>query len=169
MKTVIAIDPGKQGALAVYFGITITTHKLPKGAQDRVALLRHYLDASSIEGWPVVCVMERVGGYVGRPQPGSRMFVFGECFGFLLGVIHTLQIPLVLVRPQEWQRALGLGRAKDHGSGHHWKGHLKFEAQRLFPRLRVIGQTSDALLILQWALRAGHGEMKRASSEERGA
>ena len=90
----------------------------------------------------------------GKAQPGSAMFRFGEHFGFLKGVIQALEVRLVLVRPQVWQRGFGLGTASACASKTIWKNKLKAEAQRRFPHLNVTLKTADALLILEHSISA---------------
>ena len=109
--------------------------------------------SAEVEGDECVCVLEQVGGFVGKGQPGSAMFKFGEHFGFIKGVVQTLGIKLVLVRPQTWQKDFGLGTAANCASKSDWKNKLKAEAQRRFPHLPVTLATADALLILEWHLR----------------
>ena len=128
---------------------------MPKTDGDRVALVREVRDAAAVEGCELVCVLEQVGGFVGEGQPGSAMFRFGENFGFMKGVIQTLGVRLVLVRPQLWQKGFGLGTASSCASKTIWKNKLKGEAQRRFPHLRVTHKTADALLILEYALGEG--------------
>ena len=77
------------------------------------------------------------------------MFNFGRNFGFLLGVAMTLGYRIIMVRPQAWQKGLGLGNSKGM-SKTEWKNKLKAEAQRRFPKLSVTLSTSDALLILEY-------------------
>ena len=117
------------------------------------------MSASAKSGAETVCVMEATVGYVGKAQPCSRSYTFGENAGFLKGVLQTLGIRLVLVRPQEWQKAFGLGTASSCASKNIWKNKLKAEAQRRFPHLRVTHKTADSLLILEYALMKGfnHG------------
>jgi hypothetical protein len=59
-----------------------------------------------------------------------------------------------MVRPQKWQKWLGLGRASGCGSPREWKNKLKAEAQRRFPYLNVTLKTADALLILEHSISA---------------
>lgn len=154
MKTILAIDPGVSGGIAVSrFGQT-ECWPMPETEGDRVALLREVRDAAAVEGCELVCVLEQVGGFVGRGQPGSAMFRFGENFGFIKGVIQTLGIRLVLVRPQLWQKGFGLGTASSCASKNIWKNKLKAEAQRRFPHLNVTHRTADALLILEHSISA---------------
>jgi hypothetical protein len=61
---------------------------------------------------------------------------------------------LVLVRPQVWQKGFGLGTASTCASKSEWKNKLKAEAQRRFPHLPVTLKTSDALLLLEYAISA---------------
>ena len=61
-----------------------------------------------------------------------------------------MEIRLVLVRPQVWQKGFGLGTASACAKKSEWKNKLKGEAQRRFPELRVTLGTADALLIGEW-------------------
>jgi hypothetical protein len=155
MKTIVAIDPGVTGGIAVWGYGKTECHPMPETEGDRVDFIKSVKAAAAMEGGEVVCVLEKVGGYAGKGQPGSAMFRFGEHFGFLKGVIQTLEIRLVLVRPQVWQKGFGLGTASACRTKSEWKNKLKAEAQRLFPHLPVTLKTADALLILEYARRIG--------------
>ena len=147
MKTILAIDPGTSGGIA-FFGVgPAVAYAMPATFGDTVALLREFAATAATEGHTIECVLERVGGFVGKGQPGSAMFRFGESFGFLQGVIQTLGIPLVLVRPQDWQKGFSLGTASSCANKRDWKNKLKDEAQRRYPHLKVTLATADALLL----------------------
>lgn len=153
MKTVLAIDPGASGGVAVSaFGKT-DCHAMPVTDGDRLEFIRSFKRTSDTEGATCVCVLEEVNGFVGKAQPGSAMFKFGEHYGFIKGVVQALGIKLVLVRPQIWQKAFSLGTASRCASKSEWKNKLKAEAQRRFPDLNVTLKTADALLILEWHVR----------------
>ncbi|MEI8290738.1 MAG: hypothetical protein WCH99_14825 [Verrucomicrobiota bacterium] len=155
MKTIIAIDPGVSGGIAVEsFGKTVC-HAMPATQGDLLGLIRDIKSAADIEGAETVCVLEEVNGFAGKAQPGSAMFKFGEHYGFIKGVVQTLGIRLVLVRPQVWQKIYSLGTASRCASKTEWKNKLKGEAQRRFPRLSVTLKTADALLLLEYFYRAG--------------
>lgn len=147
---IISIDPGASGGIAIS-GQTTVCQSMPETQGDILDTLR----AIKAE-WPgeVVCYLEQVGGFAGAGQPGSAMFKFGENFGFLKGVVQTLGIRLVLVRPQAWQKWFSLGTASACASKSEWKNKLKAEAQRRFPSNVVTLKTADALLILDYALSA---------------
>lgn len=154
MTALLAIDPGASGGVALMVCGKTVCHAMPETEGDRLELVRSFKTAADIEGEACVCVLEEVNGFVGKAQPGSAMFKFGEHYGFLKGVIQTLGIKLVLVRPQAWQKVFGLGTASRCASKTEWKNKLKAEAQRRFPDLGVTLKTADALLILEW----GRGE-----------
>jgi crossover junction endodeoxyribonuclease RuvC len=86
------------------------------------------------------------------------MFRFGRNFGFILGVFAALKIPVELVRPQKWQKALSLGTSAAHASKTAWKNHLKAEAQRRFPDQKVTLATADALLLLSYFSNKNHAQ-----------
>lgn len=137
----LAIDPGASGGLA--FGDTASAkdpalHAMPETVHDLAELIRD----SEVEH----AFVELVGGYIGKAQPASSAFVFGENYGKIQGILAALGIPFTLVRPQKWQLALSLGNSKGMKK-HEWKAKLKAKAQQLYPKQKVTLQTADALLI----------------------
>lgn len=143
-KELIAIDPGKSGGIAWRMAYGTRAIPMPATEPDIAQKLKeiyYHLDKPTV-------LIEEVGGYIGRPQPGSAMFTFGRNFGFLLGVLTSLGARIVLVRPQKWQGFLGLG--KSEGNRTKWKNKLKQKAQNLYPGLAITLSTSDALLILEY-------------------
>ncbi len=155
MRTIVALDPGLSGGMAVrWFGKT-DCWPMPETQGDLLERLREIKSVAGLEGDELVCVLEEVSGFAGKAQPGSAMFRFGEHFGFIKGVIQALGIRLVMVRPQVWQKGFGLGTASKCASKTAWKNKLKAEAQRRFPQLNVTLKTADALLILEYAIREG--------------
>ena len=140
---ILSFDPGASGGLAYgQAGATPVVEPMPDTLHDLVErvvnLLVHYPS--------VVAYVEEVGGFIGKGQPGSAMFKFGQGYGQILGILAAHQIPITLVRPQKWQKALGLGTSAG-GSKTDWKNKLKVRAQQLFPTLSITLKTADALLI----------------------
>ncbi len=156
--TLIAIDPGARGGVAVCASGATYCAGMAATEGDRLDWLRGVARLAVLEGAPCVCVLEQVSGFVGKSQPGAAMFKFGEGYGFLKGVVQTLGMRLVLVRPQVWQKAFGLGTAAACASKTVWKNKLKAEAQRRFPGVAVTLATADALLILEWYREQGGAE-----------
>ena len=155
MKTIVAIDPGASGGVAVRWFEKTDCWPMPETQGDFLERLREIKNVAGLEGDELVCVLEEVSGFAGKAQPGSAMFRFGEHFGFIKGVVQALGIRLVLVRPQVWQKGFGLGTASGCASRTEWKNKLKAEAQRRFPQLNVTLRTADALLILEYAISIG--------------
>ena len=157
MKPIIAIDPGQNGGIASLDedGI-ICAIKMPDTEGDLCAVLR------SLIGPNVTAYVEEVGGYTGgKGAPGSAMFNFGRGFGFILGALAMASIPVVLVKPQKWQKHFGFGKklkritkkGKEVTDNTEWKNRLKAKAQQLYPASDVTLSTADALLILAYAKR----------------
>jgi len=144
---VLAIDPGKNGAL-VWAGIRIfdsaVVEKMPISEGDCVDLIRGISVMSP--GEPNVCYIEKVGGFAcGKKLPGSAMFNFGHGRGVLIGALMAFGWRVIEVTPQKWQAWLGIGKV---GGDKH---KLKAEAQRRFPDVDVTLVNADALLIFDYA------------------
>lgn len=159
MKRIIAIDPGASGGIAVSKDGGIFTMSMPDTIAELVIGIRSACEFNEYHAW--VAYVEHVQGYVkSEPradgsfgQPGSAMFRFGENFGAVQGIIQALGIPLILVRPQKWQKPLGVGTRSLAFSRSEWKRKLKAEAQRRFPGIAVTLKTADALLILDYGIK----------------
>lgn len=153
MKTIIAIDPGKSGGYAIKFayGSDIMVWKMPESEVEFVDNIRQLKSGCEEGGEDLEAVIETVGGYVGgKGAPGSSMFNFGFSTGFIHGALIALGIPLHEIRPQEWQKRVGAGTSKIHGSKPAWKHHLVNLAKKHFPQVGGINlHTADALLILE--------------------
>ena len=141
-KLIVAFDPGVSGGIAIGSDAPVL-HPMPETVHDLAELIRC---AQASADYPVEAHVELVGGFIGKNQPGSRMFTFGQSYGQTLGILAALQIPIYFVRPQKWQALLGIG----NGSGlakHVWKAKLKAKAQQLYPSVKITLQTADALLL----------------------
>ena len=142
---------------------------MPQTDGDLVDFFDEHLTNTKDVYWDsIVCYMEKVGGFIGMrtkyvvcpnckhsvmtktADPGSAMFKFGYGNGLLMGVLLSRKIPVELVTPQKWQKALSLG-TKGGMPNTQWKNKLKAMAQRLYPDLKVTLNTCDALLILHYA------------------
>lgn len=115
---VLGCDPGLSGALAFYRPDTgaLQTHDMPtlaagKGQKsariiDRAALAS-MLDRDDIaHAW-----VESVGARPGEAP--NRAFTFGLGYGVLLGILAANFIPLTLVTPNAWKKALRVPASKE--------------------------------------------------------
>lgn len=143
-KKLIAIDPGKNGAIAI-FSFTknelIEVAKMPETAKDLLDFLKMYSQNS-------ICYLEKVGGIPGSGGANS-MFNFGKGFGHLEMALLACKIPVTEVTPQKWMKYLQMG-TKGSMSSTDWKNKLKSRSQQLFPSLKVTLTTADALLIMHY-------------------
>lgn len=142
--TLIAIDPGAvSGALAVFNGASLPyVEDIPvvNGQIDAAALARFIRRVK-----PRLAVVERVGS---MPKQGvASTFKFGTAVGIIHGVLGACEVPMHLVTPGVWKKAVGLiGQPKDAA---------RAMAIRLFPAVtgleRVKDQgRADALLMGLW-------------------
>lgn len=159
----LGCDPGAAGGLAVIEdGADPVVSKIP---DDRQLLSWFRLLRPSLVR-RVVCVLERVGGYVesysgdvskggGQRQPGHTMFKFGVGYGKLMMAALSADIVPLEVSPVTWQREF-LPPGGTYGRDR--KRALKEVASRLFPQVRVTLAVADALLLAEFARRldAGH-------------
>lgn len=171
---IIAIDPGSTGGIVVrHEDGVIDTYKMPATQGDITNLFRSIMGQyrrEKTDNEKIICFLEKVGGFTGftkKPvkcphcnrtflknegQPGSRMFNFGQGYGYLEATIRTWGMVLESVTPQAWIKSNGLGtRGKMDKT--KWKNKLKDRAQMLYPDIKVTLYLSDTLLILEHGLR----------------
>ena len=146
MTTYITIDPGVNGGIAWDGAALASCMGMP--ASDTEIAEEIGLLYSMRPG--VKCIIEDVPKFVGRKLPGSGMFVLGFNCGLVRGIAVSLRMPVILVRPQDWQKHFRLGSKGNSTTTEH-KNKLKAEAQRRYPHLKVTLKTADALLMLAYA------------------
>lgn len=152
----IAIDPGVSGGIAVLLpGQTATTFKMPATDGELLQKLKMAKETEAETAYleDLVKFVPR-RGKSGAELPASRMTVYGASWGTIKGMLLALGYRLILVPPQKWQKALGLGTSRGLTKT-VWKNKLKQRAEQLFPGIPVTLSTADALLILE-AARLGH-------------
>jgi crossover junction endodeoxyribonuclease RuvC len=118
---ILAVDPGLSGGIAFHdpaantfaiFGMPV--HRLTRGGKQKPEVdateLARLIDAHG----PIDrALVERVGSMPG--QGVSSTFAFGKGFGIILGILAANFIPLELIAPAVWKRAMGIptGAGKD--------------------------------------------------------
>lgn len=151
-KHIVAIDPGSNGGI-VYYDASVEGQEpcvnckaFPHSMTD----FRNFIDGLLGQvGEQVLFVVEDVPKFVaGERTSVASMATLHENFGYIKGIIDANHQPLVLLRPQAWQKAVDAGNRKAYGK--RWKPHLKDLAARRFPELgkAITLKTADALLIL---------------------
>lgn len=185
----IAVDPGASGGVAWstktavgddYSTDIITAQKLPESRGDLITLLRGITQGAAV----YTAYIEKVNGF--NPGNQGHTFQFGRNVERPECILETLGVRIVLVTPQRWQGALGLGhRSKpdplprkytkdqkrrydnaDAKCKREWKQKLLGEAQRRFPGVEVTLATADALLILDYARSVERGDVSSKFEKE---
>lgn len=152
MGYVIGIDPGVSGAVAIVDGQRVACHDMPtieiRGKRHvDPARLRNILWL--LNDGPDMVILEHVQGVQGTGATSA--FSFGRSFGVVEGVIAGLGMPLTLVRPQVWTKALAVSR--DKGSHRAAAKRLWPADAGLFDRVKDDGR-ADAALLAHWWMRS---------------
>jgi hypothetical protein len=152
----IGIDPGGQGGIAILWNGLITypmpdTEKDIWEAIDNINLLRH---ANIIElGISTThCMIEAVHSMPGNAA--QSMFKFGMNYGALRLALIAAGIPFESVRPEVWQKGMGIPSKRTTSStkSEH-KTYLYARAQELFPREKFRRDVADAVLLAEYCRR----------------
>jgi len=163
----LGVDPGVSGGIGVLRdsfdkGLIVEAFKMPATEMDIVELLE-----GICEPWlhknNVFCYLEKAQAFPGsqkyircprclhsiktrQSQGVSSTFKFGMQYGTLKGILTALHIPFELIRPVDWQRALGCLTKGD-------KNVSKRKCQQLFPDIKATHAISDAVLIAEFCRR----------------
>ncbi len=143
------IDPGQTGAVGtIYDDGSVSVFDWPGDEVAAADFMRDLVVSYDVR----LCALEQVGSFspAGRKQGGAGMFKFGANFGIWRGILAALQVPFILVRPQEWQK--GIVPKKVEGDD---KPSLAV-ARRLFPdadlHLKKHNGRADGLLLARHAM-----------------
>jgi len=172
----IGIDPGVSGGIGVIRSIKanhknnpatynyVEAFKMPATEMDLVELFRSLGDGKPYGStYGIFAYLEKAQAFPGaqkitrcprclhsikirQSQGVSSTFKFGVQYGSLKGILTALRIPFELIRPVDWQRALGCLTKGD-------KNISKAKAQQLFPDIKWIHATADSILIAEFCRR----------------
>jgi len=145
----IGVDPGGSGAIAAIDedGLIFAVHKNDATERDVWEFVK---DVKAQTKGECFAVIERVGAMPG--QGVHSMFVFGQSYGFLRGLLIAAEIPFVEVSPAKWQQALGCPTRGKLSKTQH-KNRLKAKAQQRWPHVKMTLAIADALLLAEYARR----------------
>jgi hypothetical protein len=151
-STIIGIDPGQTGGIAAITqaGLFLGVWDIPLATDGKLTWvdgveLTHLMRRIKEGQPPGLAVIERVGP---MPKQGvSSSFKFGVGFGSILSVVQAQFLPIHLVTPAVWKRALGLSSGKK--SSLH-KARLLYPAADL--RLAKHDGRAEALLLAHYWL-----------------
>lgn len=138
MVNFAAIDPGVKGGIAICIEGKVSAWGMPSSPVELAQQLRQF----SLSG----VYVEDVPKFTGKNIPGSMVAVLFQSVGVVLGVCAALNLPVIMVKPKEWQKACGVG-GRDGLTHSKWKSKLRDIARMRFPEVKVTLETADALLI----------------------
>lgn len=151
MSYVIGIDPGINGAIAIFRDnvlhsvVDMPTVEIASGKTMKrhisAVTLRDILELYATAH----VVVEKVGAMPG--QGVSSMFNFGRSAGIIEGVVAALRMPSTYVTPQQWTK--GVGRAAGKDASRMRAMELFPTRAELFKRAKDDGR-ADAALIAYW-------------------
>ena len=160
----IGIDPGQTGGIAVLNdkGKVLLLESWPGDEVRAAAIVRKLALQRERGGYcDIKAALEKVSS---QPREGvTSAFKFGVNFGAWRGILAAFEIEWREVRPQEWQKGLGLPAKKGTTPTEHKKAKATMAA-RMFPlkvdklwgpRGGAIDGLADALMIADWLRRNG--------------
>lgn len=143
----MGIDPGASGGIAIVQGLRcLLAEPMPRTEKDLWNLI-HRECKQGVD----FTVIEKVQGYIGKQQPGSAMFKFGQNYGSVRMALVGNNEPFQEVAPLSWQKAMKISPRGKKESKTQFKNRLKAKAQQLFPKVQVTLATADAILIACYA------------------
>lgn len=154
--TILGIDPGKSGGIAVISADTDASVKpMPPSLPELWDEIR---SIASLWRGHCFAILEQVHAMPG--QGVSSTFKFGQGYGSIEMALVAAEIPFDRVQPTKWQRAVGVPSIQGESYTDR-KRRLKGRAMELFPELRkdITLKTADALLL------AHYGLMQRLKAE----
>jgi crossover junction endodeoxyribonuclease RuvC len=151
MSYVIGIDPGINGAIAMFRdNVLFTVVDMPTLEVDSGKTKKRHISAVGLRDilvyYPTAHVVtEKVGAMPG--QGVTSMFNFGRSAGIIEGVVAAMHFPSTYVTPAAWTKAVGRAAGKDAS---RMRAMELFPAKAdLFKRAKDDGR-ADAALIAYW-------------------
>jgi crossover junction endodeoxyribonuclease RuvC len=140
----ISIDPGRNGAVAVDFGIgDVITYKCPDTQHEMCELIEELKGiADHDRGMKISAVIERVHAMPG--QGVTSVWSFSANYATWQTALICFQVPFQEVRPQKWMKEFGM-LPKDKKERKH---AIKDRMQKQYPQLKVNLINADALGML---------------------
>ena len=158
---IIAIDPGLKGGIAWVKNGKVEAVKMPDTPKAiREWLVSEVIPESIFGTEEITCYLEKVNA---MPKQGCKgTWTFAEHYGAVKAILMCLEIPMVEVSPQKWQRAIGASRpslpdnatpSQKEANKREGKHKIKQIVEARYPSLKITLATADALGILMYAER----------------
>lgn len=107
-KEYLGIDPGKKGALAILKpNGTIQFTVMPNTLKEIITFIRRFKLTSNNP----IAILEQSQS---MPKQGiSSAFNYGVGYGELRGILSTLKVPFVEVKPSQWKKEILKGKKRE--------------------------------------------------------
>ncbi len=160
MKTILGIDIGNRGAIAVLTdaGELLSVHDMPcleDGPKGRRAVNAPLLASITYASHASLAYVEHVAARPGEGPTGA--FAFGRARGVVEGVLAACGLPIAFLAPSTWKRAVGIPPGKDGAKDaarseaiRRWPGHAE-----MFARVKDDGRAEAALIAAAGLARKG--------------
>lgn len=149
---ILGVDPGLSGALALLTPTGLTVFDVPtlkartRGREVNWAEVARWIDAAGHIDYALIESVHAMPG-----QGVSSMFKFGYVAGGLRGIVAAHFIPVTMVTPQSWKRAMAVPKEKE---GARARASELFPSHcDLFVRVKDHGRAESALIAL-WGRRS---------------
>lgn len=154
INSIIGIDPGTKGGIALYRSGRATAYRMPEDLNR----LKDLLQQEKESGETVVFIEklsvrpDDVTGGNGSANMGKlyRIQKMMANFEQLKAIVSVCGIPYILVHPMKWQNKLGLRKNGEKEEKGERKNRYKEAAQELYPYIKTTLWNADALLIMHF-------------------
>ena len=157
MTTILGIDPGLDGAIAVLTdsGELVAIHDMPTlldGAKGRRAVNAALFASIVYQTHASRAFCELVGP---RPTDGTTgAFGFGRTRGIIEGVCAAAGVPLAMIAPPTWKRSAGIAPGRENKDSARSVAIARWPAQAaLFARKGDVDRAEACLIALAGLLR----------------
>lgn len=166
----IGIDPGASGAVCVLSANNAEIFKMP----DTTEGIAHLISNLNPDISRVLCEQQQPRpAYARKMNPETHQeeftvlrgvnatWTFAQHYGELRMALTMRGFQAEYIRPMDWMRSLGIPKREKGMSQTAWKGRLHDKARELFPGLKIIKATADAVLIAETCRRLHANEQRR--------
>lgn len=144
---IIAIDPGKTGAIAINDNGKESVFKMPENRYEIINFFKAYTFCKK----KPVCVIEQLhAGSVSQGPRKSSKTIWSQAdnYATLMCALYSAGIKTIEVSPAKWMSKLPGTRPKEYKDRKSW---LYQHSQRLYPTLKAPKYAADALCLLHVA------------------
>ena len=166
----VATDPGLKGGITIMQTSPddevrlLDIKMMPQTEQDimnvfkdlqtqNIMIIPKYSKIDEVVFPKIKCILEAQHAFPG--MGAGAQWTFAQHYGFIRGVLVSLQIPFIEISPQKWMGYFGFKREKNEDKKKH-KLRILQKAQNLYPHSSVALQTADSLMLCEYLRLISH-------------